>query len=613
MTPAFAAVAEAAVGTWLSPKPGERISTRNVEVAVGYNTESGLQVTRLELWVDGKFYDKKVLVRPESRGVCSFWWDTARTSQGAHELLVKIYAGDELIATVSGTGTVGEGGYDLRPPTVRFANIKSGDVLTGTARIEVVASDDSGEKPIVSMMVDNALKCLTNRPPYVCEVDTTQYSDGSHEIQSFAFDNAGNKSEPATVKVSFKNGSQQPVAAAVASVPEPKTPAPSEDDGAGAVLPPVREGAVDSGAARAVVTVSEVTQPAPVARPVAVAQPKPAPATAGPAGIANIRPVITHPAPSVTVSEPKASKTVAPPSEARPSAVAVSVPISGVRTASARVARDGSPVEPAAPRSISAPREARVGAPGSAAAVPQGRSAVVKVEPMSGSPVEPSGSAIAERAEARMTAPAHAAIRTEARMAVAPPSGSVEPRTISQPVVAAPRTVSAAAVPGGGREVRVARALPSGTAHSPATVFYGKATATAPAPVRVAMLPDLRGVSPDSSAQSWIANPPVDEADSNAKIEKRTVPASGKIKARDLFTSLGGLLFWDPETHTVTAYMSDMVVEMRIGSSLVKVNGKEMKVDTAPIVIDGRTIIDVSLLHQARTLIKAGADQAKAE
>ena len=59
MIPAFAPAAEAAIGTWLSPPPGQKIMTRIVEVSVGYNTHSDLKITRLELWVDGKFYSKK--------------------------------------------------------------------------------------------------------------------------------------------------------------------------------------------------------------------------------------------------------------------------------------------------------------------------------------------------------------------------------------------------------------------------------------------------------------------------------------------------------------------------------------------------------------------------
>ena len=138
--PAFSALAEAAVANWLSPEPGQQITGRNVEVAVGYNTQSDLKVTRLELWVDGRFAQRKVLTRPESRGVCSFWWDAGTSSTGMHDLLAKVYADSDLISIVKSTATVGKTKYDLRPPTVRFTNIKSGDVLKGTTTVSAAAT-----------------------------------------------------------------------------------------------------------------------------------------------------------------------------------------------------------------------------------------------------------------------------------------------------------------------------------------------------------------------------------------------------------------------------------------------------------------------------------------
>ena len=85
------------MATWLSPLPGERIYSRNVEVSVGFNTQSDVKVTRVELWIDGVFYSKKTFIRPDTRGVCSLLWDTATTCAGSHDLVVKLYAGDRLI------------------------------------------------------------------------------------------------------------------------------------------------------------------------------------------------------------------------------------------------------------------------------------------------------------------------------------------------------------------------------------------------------------------------------------------------------------------------------------------------------------------------------------
>ena len=95
--------------------------------------------------------------------------------------------------------------YNTRPPVVTFANVKSGDVLSGTATIKMKANGDNGECPLVSLLVDHALKLIRNRPRYEYDLDTTTYADGSHELQTYAYDNDGNRSDPAVVKVVFNN------------------------------------------------------------------------------------------------------------------------------------------------------------------------------------------------------------------------------------------------------------------------------------------------------------------------------------------------------------------------------------------------------------------------
>ena len=318
MTSALALTAGAAVGTWLAPTPGRKITARNVEVSVGYNTQSDLRVTRLELWIDGRYNAARSLVRPESRGVCSFWWDTARFSRGSHELAVKIFAGDELVATVSGAGSIGTAAYNLRAPNVRFANVKSGDVLKGVTSVKMAVSDDGAEPPIVSLLVDNALKFLTNRRPYVYGLDTTRYADGGHELQTFAYDSSGNRSDPAVVKVLFRNNLEKPVVAAMNVESGPAPVAPSEDDGVGKLLPPLTESPVGpdagtTGAARASEPEADANKPAAIAHPVA---PKNEPARVQPAAKPAARPAKSVPAP-MPVTAPAPRTVVTPPAVAR--------------------------------------------------------------------------------------------------------------------------------------------------------------------------------------------------------------------------------------------------------------------------------------------------------
>ena len=150
MTPAFAPAAEAAIGTWLSPPAGQRIMTICLEVSIGgHNTHSDLKITRIELWVDGKIYSRKNLANPDTRGVCSFSWDTSEAGCGSHDLIVKLYSYGDLVSTVSGTGRVGAGAfYDIRPPVVTFANLEIGRRAARQGSVKLDASSDDGQSPL---------------------------------------------------------------------------------------------------------------------------------------------------------------------------------------------------------------------------------------------------------------------------------------------------------------------------------------------------------------------------------------------------------------------------------------------------------------------------------
>jgi hypothetical protein len=95
---------------------------------------------------------------------------------------------------------------------------------------------------------------------------------------------------------------------------------------------------------------------------------------------------------------------------------------------------------------------------------------------------------------------------------------------------------------------------------------------------------------------------------SPAKLEKKTIPVSGKIKMRDLFDKLGGVLFWDAELRVVIAYVGDMQIQMQIGSKVALVDGKEMMLSEAPLLAEGRVIVDAQVYHQALAF-NGGMDQ----
>lgn len=485
----MAPAAEAAVTTLLAPKSGEHVFGRNVEVAVGYNTQSAQEVTELQLWVDGVKTASKVLVDPVSRGVCSFWWDCAKVAPGPHNLAVKVFVGNDLIGTARGSATVGKASFDLNPPAVKFVNLKAGQVVQGKLPIRIASSDDSGDAPVVSLLVDNALKLLSNTRPFSYELDTTQYADGEHEIKLVAFDTSGNKSEGAAVKVNFKNGMEQTAIALPKPAAQPTRTAASEDDFA-PKIPPAASLSANAAASAARAASIERAPQAAVARPLATAKVKQSSLTRmamAPVTAEKLRALpMPDSLPQVVVDRPAqalASRSVDKP--AKDLLKALTVP---------------------APQPNSAPE--------------------VKIS----------------RAVAALPAPS--------LEPVAPPASSAAPIEAKSP--------------------RPAK------------------------PVQVAMR-----LSSDTEKPMGLEQRATSRRDTTAKLEQRTIPTGGKVKLRDLVEQLGGVLLWDSQNRFVTARLPGLEIQMEIGSQLVKVNGTSVGVDSPPVVVDGRTVIDAQVYHLA--------------
>ena len=685
--PAAASAAEGAMATWLSPQPGQIVSGGKIEVAIGYNTQSKLKVSSIELYIDGQFLSRKVLRAPESRGVCSFWWDTTRVEQGTHNLVVKVFAGDQMISKIYGTATVGPNGssrglIDTRPPVVTFANIKSGDVLKGSATIKMNAADDSGESPMVSLLVDDVLKLLKNTPPYTYDLDTKTYPDGDHSLKTYAYDGAGNRSDPAVVKVAFVNGVDRPVVTTLSVSPEPVAEVP--DENVSQAVPPAVSGATEPSikktAARAESRISSesstvapvvaspqpkpkpqvvVTAPTPKPEPkVVVAAPRPEPkmVAIAPKPVVSPKPALAAPklesklrAVPVTAKQEMRSSSVAPKLDARMAAAApkvsetrIAAPVAKraapvlaskpVRMASAVPSvnvREGI-VKPtmsatavgAKPIVIESPRTSGVRIVGGAllpnakqapASAPSVVSAAKSAAPKI---AEPKRAAAAVAPKQALSAPKPSGVT---RMAMAPapvslrqaaqkiaPGAAVAtaPRVVDDPVSSSVKNMAIKLRVGDLKDSRIAPGTMSvGTAAAPTILAPGTLSKANPKRAVVAMVPDLRSADERFRPSPAIARPPSVEKPTTARIEKTVMPAKGKVKARSFFEKMGGVLFWDPSTHLVTACVGGMALEMRIGSKTARVNGHKMTMESAPYLANNRTIFEVRSYAQACALL----------
>lgn len=582
LLPVCASAAEAAVANWLSPLPGQQITNRYVEVSIGYNTQSSAKVTRVELWVDGKLYTKKDLVNPDTRGVCSFSWDTAKFSSGPHDLVVKIYSGSELLCSVSGNGSVGGGGgnYDVTPPTVTFANIKPGDTLKGHTDIVLKANDNSGEAPLVSLLVDNSLRLLENQPPYTYNLDTTTYNDGDHELKTCAFDTAGNRSDDTVIKVSFKNGVSRPVVAAL-SIDSAPIDLTKLDEGASDPVVPVESSAQETTdtAARMIDSNAMVITAGTAATSIA-AQPE------------------------AKVGRATQEKVSAPAVSAEPTRVAAAVDSGALRSETQNAGSSLDSGRAVEPKITSDAAIADVSST-PASTLPQSKQLSAEPLAMTNTAVEPAGTSDAAVSDVtRMALAPELSLRVDGQLSGLSMEASASEEKIFQPSVADVSNIVASSPASGIKGVEETL-LALGNPSMPEPAKVGASSAE-PKRVQVAMLPELRNSKPRVAMGGIVVTPPAIKKEKESLPAKSSTAASVKL-LRDMIAEQGGFICWDHQNHSTVAYVNNMCIELTIGSNSVMVNGLPMTIEFSPEVINGRTLVDARLYQMALTLVEKGS------
>jgi hypothetical protein len=103
---------------------------------------------------------------------------------------------------------------DTTPPTTSITNPVSGATLSGTVSVSASASDNVGVTS-VQLLVDGAVASTATGAPYNFSWNTTTVTNGSHTLQTQAFDAAGNAGLSAPVGVSVSNLSASSLAVAV--------------------------------------------------------------------------------------------------------------------------------------------------------------------------------------------------------------------------------------------------------------------------------------------------------------------------------------------------------------------------------------------------------------
>ena len=98
----------------------------------------------------------------------------------------------------------GGGGGDTTAPTTSITSPASGATVSGTTTVSANASDNVGVGR-VELLVDGALHSTDTTSPYSFSWNTTTVTNGTHSLQTRAFDAAGNAGSSTVVSVAVSN------------------------------------------------------------------------------------------------------------------------------------------------------------------------------------------------------------------------------------------------------------------------------------------------------------------------------------------------------------------------------------------------------------------------
>lgn len=166
-----------------SPRNGASVSG---SVQVSVSASDNEQVTRVELYVDGK------LKGQSASAPYAFLWNAAEEFNGAHALRAVAYDSSGNRGVDDDTQVVVTGGrVDSLPPTVNLTAPANGVQVTGAVTLTAEASDDIGVAR-VEFFVDGAKVAVDTEAPFSAAWDSTQAPEGVHRLSARAFDAAGN-------------------------------------------------------------------------------------------------------------------------------------------------------------------------------------------------------------------------------------------------------------------------------------------------------------------------------------------------------------------------------------------------------------------------------------
>lgn len=190
-------ISAVAIAFWTPDIKIETLKGNRNTVSVRFQ---GTKAAALELEVDGIAVAYRTFTN-QSAGQATFQLDTSQLAPGFHDVKVNLYdhAGRLVGSNTRRIEILPDG---KSPVTVLIP--RNGTRVAGAVQIEVQVRTDSSQKPFVSFFVDREFRTLRNFSPYTYTWDTTQETNGWHEIEAWSFDGSQTVKSP-TVRVYVNN------------------------------------------------------------------------------------------------------------------------------------------------------------------------------------------------------------------------------------------------------------------------------------------------------------------------------------------------------------------------------------------------------------------------
>ncbi|HEY3413333.1 MAG TPA: Ig-like domain-containing protein [Armatimonadota bacterium] len=632
--------------TFLTPRANTAVGGKSVTIYAQFSAPR--PVVSVRLFLDDTEVGKRAFKPGGTSGSVNFQWDSTAAGTGAHKVTLRMYdsAGQVVGVQSIPVSVVNGSGPDTVPPQVTIVAPSPNATLHGSFDVKVLATDNSGDAPYVSMFVDKELRSVSNRQPYSVTVDSTQYANGSHTLEAWAYDAANNKGTATPVRFNVNNPGGATTINADLNAP---APAPVEEPPA-PTTPHVSPVAAPKPVA-ATHALPETPTVTPVVSAPAAVTPAPKPAT--PRRVAQVAPKRAAPAkhiaaapksvltPNVPVQAVLEAAPDAAPAPVTPPGAISELPVETVPVADFKPVPMAVPkpilpkiekAEPVAPKMVVAPKPtfAPTHKPVFSPAKPQPAKAPepVFVLKMQGDTVTEASPAPAPAAPQKVTAkPAPKARKTlvarvspvEMGNPVPHPAHIAHSARPTAPVVRVhsnPAPIKAIAAPAHKQALKpvIVPELPPDRVHNGRIVHAVRPGDTPAHVARTYGVTVKRLLAANLRARQWqfrigqtVTIPsPVRIAFNDEPVQFDVAPRiiSGITTAglRGICEAAGGKVEWNAKTHEVRVVSGETDIVLRIGSRFARVNGERVALDVAAGIHGGRTLVPVRFLTDALKL-----------